>query len=528
MKAAADPRAVAAPDAPEWWQVLAADCDAVAKTVQGLADEVAWSPAAPLPISLPGWLERVGAALGASSDVVIRPFLAGRRQPHAAAIVYIDGMVEARTLDQDVIAPLQRASGGSVPLVDAFLPAGSVKQAQDLVAVVGAVLGGQVALFIDGGPFTHLVDVRGFKARSPDEPTTERTILGSKEAFVEPLRTNTTMIRRRVRTRHLRIQEVQIGQLSPSTVAVIYVGNIANPALVAAILARLRTIRADVVQTSAELAAYMKGPKTSPFPQVERTERPEAVCREIVSGRVGVILDNDPFAILLPTTFWDLMQAPGDYAQSAWSAAFIRMVRFTALFVVASGPGLYAALVMVHLDLIPHDLALTIVGGRRGVPVPAPLEYVFLILIFEILREVSIRIPKSLGPTIGVVGGIVLGQAVVQSGIASPPLIVVVSVVGLSLFTAPHYEMVGANRYLAITSLVIGSQFGIYGLMVMAIVVVLHLGSLESYGTPYLAPAAPPSRGLWQDTVARAPFRWMGLRPEQYRPLRDRKLDTTP
>ncbi|HVB08862.1 MAG TPA: spore germination protein, partial [Bacillota bacterium] len=416
--------------------------------VQGLADAFEWNPVAPLPRSVDQWVTRIRGALGSSSDVIARQFTAGRSRQRAV-VVYLDGMVDTRMVDQDIIAQLQQApaalDGGFA--VDAFLAVSSVEVSADLSKIIDGILSGHAALFCHGNPCTYIVDARGYKARSPEQPTTERTILGSKEAFVEPLRTNTTMIRRRIQSRHLQMVELRVGDLSPAAVAVVYLGNIARPSLVKAILSRLRAIRADSVLTSAALAAHLQGDQASPFPQVERTERPEVVSQEVLNGRVCVLLENDPFAILLPTTFWDMLQAHGDYTQSAWGATFVRSVRAAALFFVATGPGLYCALVMVHLDLIPHDLALTIVAGRQGLPVPAPLEYAFLILLFEILREVSIRIPQSLGPTIGVVGGIVLGQAVVQSGIASAPLIVVVSLVGLSLFTAPHYQLVVSNRY---------------------------------------------------------------------------------
>ena len=515
---------------PEQWRRVADDCLILQIVAQEVVDDLTWSPAAPLPESVDQWLAHIQSAFSTSSDVVTRKFTAGRTQPRAAAVVYLDGMIDMRTVDQDVIAPLQHADvhvGGALA-VDTFLSASAVQPSTDQSQIVDAILTGDAALFLDGGSCTYLVDAKGYKTRSPEQPTTERTILGSKEAFVEPLRTNTAMIRRRVRSRHLHIMQMPVGRLTPSIAAVLYMDNVADPTVVMSILSRLHAITADAVMTSAELAAYLKGPQASPFPQVERTERPEIVSREVVNGRVGVLLENDPFAMLLPTTFWDMLQAHGDYTQSAWGATMVRAIRFMAHFFVAAGPGLYAAFLMVHLDLVPHDLALTIVGGRRGLPVPASLEYAFLILIFEILREVSIRIPQSLGPTIGVVGGIVLGQAVVQSGIASPPLIVAVSLVGLSMFTAPHYQMVISNRYLAISGLVMGAIFGLYGMLILGIIVILHLNSLTSYGTPYLAPAAPWSRELWKDLVIRAPFKYLAKRPNQYRPLQEFKRGGLP
>ncbi|HVB09406.1 MAG TPA: spore germination protein [Bacillota bacterium] len=503
----------------EDWRGLATSCSVVDTMLQGIEDDLAWDGQGTLPTAVGPWVREVRRALGGSSDVVTRRFTAGRgRSQRPVAVVYLDGMVDARILDQDVITPLQQASGR--PTAEACLAASSMARRGKAGDIISGILSGQAAIFLDGESATYLLDAQGFESRKPNEPTTERTILGSKEAFVEPLRVNITMIRRRIRTRALRIEQVSVGVMNPTPAVLVYVDTVANPALVTGVLARLHGIADLSVSTSAELAAYLTSGQLTPFPLGERTERPEVVSREILNGRVAVILDNDPFAILLPTTFWDLMQAHGDYTSSAWGATFSRSIRFFALLGAWAGPGLYAAVVMVHLDLVPHDLALTIVGGRRGVPVPAPLEYAFLILLFEILREVSIRIPKGLGTTIGVVGGIVLGQAVVQSGIASPPLIVVVSLVGLSLYTTPHYQLVASTRYVAITGLMVGSIFGLYGLLVWFVVLVLHLSSLTSFGTPYLAPASPVSRGLWLDGLFRAPFgRLQGPAP-QYRPLR--------
>lgn len=523
------------------WHRLRKDAAFTTKLVGTLLAEVAQPATDRLDPRLGRSLKRMKAAFGVAGDLVVRPFRLGGPGNRRAAVIYLDGMVDARVVHEDILDSLQKTGveGGFVQAgveepsrrrsrsgphtIPAPLAAGQVASTSKLSKAVDAVLGGKVVLLLDGHARAWLIDAKGFKTRSPEAPTTEQDILGSKEGFIEDLRANTSMIRRRIKSRNLQLVEMTIGRKSRTRVTVVYLADVANPALVAAVLSRLHAIDAATISSANALAMYVKDARWTPFPLAELTERPDMVAMEVMDGRVALLVENDPFALLVPATFWDFFHAADDYNQNAWGATLGRLVRFLAFFLSALLPGLYTAFVMIHLDLVPFDLALSVAGSRQGVPFPAPLEYFFLILMFEIMREVSIRIPKTMGPTIGVVGGIVLGQAVVQAGVVSSPLIVVVALVALSLFTTPHYQMTVAARILAIISLAVGTVLGVYGTLLAAMTVIIHLASLTSFDVPYLAPAAPLSRGLLLDTLVRAPSAALRRRPYHYQPMDVRK-----
>ncbi|MBE3589308.1 MAG: spore germination protein [Firmicutes bacterium] len=525
------------------WRRLRKDAEVARRLVGNLLAEVSAPPTDRLDASLSRTLKRLKAAFGLAGDLVVRPFRLGGPGERKAAVIYLDGMVDARVVHEDILNSLQKAgaepgfvqtgverpSGGlsqSGPLaLPSPLAAGQVTSTSKLSKTVDAVLGGKVALLLDGHPRAWFIDAKGFKTRNPEAPTTEQDILGSKEGFVEDLRANTSMIRRRIKDRNLQLVEMTVGRKSRTRVTVIYLADVANPALVTAVLSRLHAIDAETVASANALAAYVKDHNWSPFPVAELTERPDVVAMEVLDGRVGILVENDPFAVLVPATFWDFFQAADDYNQGALGATLGRLVRFLAFFLSTFLPGLYTAFVMIHLDLVPFDLALSVAGSRQGVPFPAPLEYFFLIIMFEVMREVSIRIPKTMGATIGVVGGIVLGQAVVQAGVVSAPLIVVVALVALALFTTPHYQMTVMARMLSLISLAVGSALGVYGILLAAMAVIVHLASLTSFDVPYLAPAAPASRGFAVDTLTRAPLWSLRRRPYQYQPTDVRKRD---
>lgn len=510
------------------WRRLKLDVKRALDTVKQLAVEASHPPRGRLDASLDRSIVRLQAALGQPGDLVVHRFLVGGRG-RKGALLYLDGMADSTVVNRDVLGSLLRPGAAArftryeaTPFQSGIvlfpsLQASHVTSTTKVEKVLSGILRGQVAVVVDDVPRVWLVDHPGFKARGPEQPTTEQNVLGSKEAFVETLRINTSMLRRRIRSRHLRLVEQRIGSLSPTAVAVVYMENIANTAVVSAVFARIHAIRVDTLNHASELSSYLKDQARTVFPVIEMTERPEVVAREVLNGRVGILVENDPFALVVPATFWDFQQSVDDYTAAAVRANFLRTIRLLALTLAILGSGFYTAFIMVDFAVVPSELALSIVASRQGVPFSAPLEFVLLIVVFEVLREVSLRTPKTMGATIGVVGGIVLGQAMVQSGFVSSPLIVVVSLVGLSIYTTPHVQLASPVRYLAFIGLVLGAQFGLYGLLLGMLAVVAHLNSLTSFDVPYLAPLSPRSRG-WYHALIRVSFRDLLMRPRQYRP----------
>lgn len=510
------------------WRRLELDAKRVLKSVGQLAVEAALPAEGRLDASLDTSILRVQAALGQPGDLVVHRFLLGGRG-RPGAVLYIDALADSTVVNRDVLGSLIRPQAEArfmrveaTPLQAAgvlfpSLGASNVKSTSKVENVLSGILHGQAAVLVDGVRQAWLVDHPGFKSRGPDQPTTEQNVLGSKEAFVENLRINTSMLRRRIKSRHLRLIEQRIGNVNPTTATVVYMENIANVGVVSAAFSRLHSVRVDTINHASELASYIKDRARTLFPLVEMTERPEVVAREVMNGRVAILVENDPFALVVPATFWDFQQSIDDYTASSARANFLRAIRLLALTLAILGAGLYVSFIMVDFVIVPSELALSIVASRQGVPFTAPLEFALLIVVFEVLREVSLRTPKTMGATIGVVGGIVLGQAMVQSGLVSAPLIVVVSLVGLSIYTTPHVQLSSPIRYLAGVGLVTGSLFGLYGLLLGMLVIVAHLNSLTSFDVPYLAPVSPREPG-WFQVLGRSGFRNLRMRPSQYRP----------
>ncbi|HEY3368345.1 MAG TPA: spore germination protein [Symbiobacteriaceae bacterium] len=443
-------------------------------------------------------------------------------QQRSAVVLYLRSLVNSEQVDRFMLLPLL---AGEVPgqgnLEEAIadrLPASSLKRTASLDSTVQAMLAGEAVLLIDDAETIFHIAAQQVAKRSPDEPEAERIIRGPKEGFIEELDANVGLIRRRLRTETLRVTRLQIGRRSPTHVALFYLDGVANPQVIDTVRQRLGAVDLDTVPNSSLLQALIQDSPWTLFPLMRISERPDTVTRELSNGRIVILADGSPSALLVPATFWDLLKTEVDYAYGPWVATFYRLVRFLGLLIGGTLPGLYIALVSFHPELIPNRLSLTIAASREGMPLATLTEMGGMLLVFEIFREATLRTPPAIGQAVGVVAGFILGQAAVAAGIISDIMVVVVALSAISLKVVPDFEMVMVVRIISFGGLISSALFGLFGLGLWGIVLGTHLVSLKSFGVPFLSPLAPSQSGGWLDVVIRAPLFLLRKRPAHLGP----------
>lgn len=454
------------------------------------------------------------------SDFVIREF----QLEHSsnAIMFFVDGMVDTE-LANDTMKSLMTLEDGE-PLLDEIvqrnLPVSQTQKTDNYSDLLISVLGGDVGLIVHNNNQAVLLGIRGMQTRSISEPETESVIRGPREGFVENIRTNTSMLRRKLKTPHLKMKNLTIGRESNTCVVVTYLENLADPGIVQEVLRRLEKIDIDAVLESGYLEEFIQDSSYSPFPQVQYTERPDTVAAALLQGRVGIVVDGTPFVLIVPFVFTEILQASEDYYERFQIATLIRWLRYLFLVLSLLTPGLYVAITTFHQDLLPTSLLLSVAAAREAIPFPAVVEALIMEVTFEGLREAGIRLPKTIGSAVSILGALVVGQAAVQAGIVSAPMVIVVSMTGIASFTIPRFNGAIAIRMLRFPIIFAAAVFGMFGILICILIILGHLANLRSFGIPYLSPIGPLSAADLKDVVIRNPWWAMRERPE-YMPLQD-------
>lgn len=454
-------------------------------------------------------------------DVVMREFKINLQKPIDGFLVYIEGMVDNRLTADNILGSLQqnlshvqRQKGNVFDTVkDMLLSTTQVEIAADMAKVVETVLAGQAVLFIEGTPKAIISSVRKLEARSIDEPQTEPLVRGPRDGFVESLQINATLIRRRIKSCRLKMEVLKIGTLTQTDVAIFYIDGIVNDKLVREVKKRLERIEIDGVLESGYLEEFIEDDPNSIFPQVNTTERPDRLCACLMEGRVGILVDNTPMCLIVPATFPQLLQSPEDYYNRFPYATFTRVLRVITMNIALLLPSLYIAVLTFHQEMLPTPLLISIAGQREGVPFPAFLEALMMELVFEFLREAGVRLPRPIGQAVSIVGALVIGQAAVSAGLVSSAMVMVVSLTAIASFTIPTISGSYVIRLLRFPIMILAASFGLFGVMVGLMAVLIHICQLRSFGVPYLAPLAPLKFSELKDTFIRMPWWAMTRRP---------------
>lgn len=476
---------------------------------------------------------RLKNTVGQSPDVIIRRFFLGRHQQIPALLAFVDGLVDNQIVDQDTLALMQAftqidtlaaSPDTAYKLVhDSVVSVGHATAENEWHTLMPSLMGGNTLVMIEGSTEVLVLDSVKYPARSISTPTSERAVKGPQEAFNEVILTQMNLVRRRIKSPTLHFDPITLGDVTQTTVVVTHIEGLTNPEIVMAVKRRLSAIKTDAVQYSEELVSVLSSNPYSLFPQVRASERVDVVVRDLTQGKVAILVDNTPYALTVPSTFIDFYQTTEDYTTNFWAATMERIIRFLGLFVGLLLPPLYIALVSVNPDLLPAKLIITIAGSRVGIPFPPVFEVLIMWVIIEILREAAIRLPKQLSTTLGTVGAIVVGTAIVKAGIVSGIMIVTITLTALGLFTSPVYDMAVPWRVLFWMLIIMAYIFGLYGVILGLLLILSHMATIENFGVPYLSPFGPYRLRDMLDGIVRAPGHLLQKRPIYLRTLRPRK-----
>ncbi|MCU6791852.1 spore germination protein [Paenibacillus sp. WQ 127069] len=427
-------------------------------------------------------------------------------------IVYIDNLIDLKMLEEHVIKPmLTSVARDTLPkeagdLKSEMISIGTTNSSTKVSDTIRNILEGHAAILMTGSSNVMTVSIPGSSKRSLEEASSEPVIRGPRDGFIEQISTNISLIRSRLKTSKLKVEYITIGELSQTRIAITYLKGIAKDTLVDEVRKRLKPIELDGVLDSAYIEEFIEDQPYSPFPQVLNTERPDVVAAELLEGKVAILVDTTPFVLIVPMTFWTGLQASEDYYVRWQVATFVRWIRFLFINFAIFAPPLYVAITTFHQEMIPTNLVLSIAASRESVPFPAIFEALLMEIIFEALREAGIRLPKQIGPTISIVGGLVIGQAAVQAGLISAPVVIIVSITGISAFTIPRYNFANGIRLLRFPMLFLAGTLGLYGIVLGLLGIMLHVTNLRSFGVLYFSPITPLKVAALKDVLIRVPI----------------------
>lgn len=468
----------------------------------------------------------VKKAIGANSDLHIREFTIANGGGRGA-LIYVDGMQNDRILNMQIMQFLMyeipAGPVSSAEIANQLLPFSQLNEADSVESFNKSVLFGHTALLIEGLPGGLLIELPGGVNRTIGEPVSEALLRGPRLGFSEVLSENTSMLRRQGFSDQLELKTYRAGNTLQRDIVLAYMKDIVNPELLEEVTNRIRKIDIDFLAESGYIEQLIEDNYLSPFQQVQDTERPDRVISALLEGRIAILLDGTPFALIVPVTFSMLLQSPEDYYERWLPGTLLRLLRFASAFLALMAPALYISFISFHPGLIPTELAISIIKTRQGVPFPSLIEVLILEVAIEILREAGIRLPKPIGPAMGIVGGLIIGDAAVQAGIVSPFLVIVVAVTAISSFSIPMYSAGITLRILRFAGMLFAAVLGMYGTILFFLLICCHLTKLKSFGVPYLTPVSPFRLSDWKDLFLRAPMALMKRRPVMMKTKQDKR-----
>ncbi len=390
---------------------------------------------------------------------------------------------------------------------------------------VRGVLIGDCVIFLDGYDKALKIPDKGYPKEGVKDVESEKVIRGSNEGFNDSVKVNTALMRKRLRTPDLKVEQMEIGVRSRSLLNIVYVDGLAKESLIAQVKQRLEGFEIDGILDSGMIEQLTEKTWYSPFPQIQTTQRPDRAVMAVLEGRVVVMVDNSPTALIMPVDYNLFIRTSDDYYNRFQIASFGRMIRYMAAFLAMALPGLYLAVTNFHTQILPTSLLLSFAAARQGVPFPAVVEVLIMELSFELLREAGIRLPGAMGNTIGIVGGLIIGQAAVDANIVSPIVVIVVAFTALCSFAIPSEEFAATFRLLKFLVIGFCAWLGFFGFLLSLMAILIHLAGLKSYGMPYLMPyVAGDLTGHEQEKDALVRFPLFQLRKRPYYTRKNQRI----
>ena len=451
---------------------------------------------------------------GQSADLTIREFTVGKFK---AAVITIEGMVNKLMVGENILKPLNQFNTDGLDINESFefirdniFAATEQDQLSVMSEVMSLIMSGFAVLMFDGIPAAIAVGVQGFSFRGISEPLSESVLRGSREGFVEAVRINVSMIRRRIKSPKLRFESYFIGEQSKTNVYLCYMDGAVAPQVLKSIRDKLKTINMDSVIESGYIQPFFEQKPLSLFSTVGTTERPDTVCGKVMEGRVAVLVDGTPFALIIPHLFVENFQTIDDYTSRPYYATLIRILKYISFFASIFLPGIYVAIGTFHQEMLPDNLLYNIAKAEMNTPLTLLEEALLIHLVFEIVKEAGLRLPKPIGQAVSIVGGLVLGDTAVSSGFIGAPMVIIVALSAITGFVIPKLnEPIVAIRFI---SIIAGGYMGIFGVMVIMSMMWCNICAMNSNGIIYTTPVSPFGKTFWQDVAARIGWKSLSKR----------------
>lgn len=462
-------------------------------------------------------------------DFELRQVWLGDRPISGISVCWLDGVVSGADISEDVLRPLSecaalRTAGSAARCMDLIergaVYSCTVRRRETMDDVAGDIVQGFCAIIFDsvGGALTF--EVKTSNTRSISEPTVEKTLKGAKDAFVETLRTNTSLVRRKIHDPELKVLQTTVGRKSATSVAILYVNGIANEEIIQELQKRLDAIDIDALTCSGDIEQYVTDAPRSPFPQLLHTERPDKFALELLGGRVGLFADGLPIGFLAPAPLAHFMRVNEDRSQHFLAASIPTLLRWLSLLVTVLLPASLVAISMYHQEMIPFRLMVSMIDAKQKVPFTASIEILSMLVAFELIQEAGARLPDPVGDTLSIIGALIVGQAAVEARVVSPVAVIVVATAGICGFTQPSQDMLAALRIIRIVMVLMAIALGMFGIMLTLVLMVWHLCSIETFGVAYTDPLS--EKGVWGSLTV---FLQFPLWREKYRSTSLRTYD---
>lgn len=458
-----------------------------------------------------------------SDDIVFYKFTCLEK---TCIATYVDSLIDKQVLGDLVIRSLKQVSSTNPKTISESLANPGCEVENDFLKACDEVLNGSALIVIDGENQTLLIDIKKFDSRAVSEPPTSAVLKGPREGFTESIKTNLSLLRRRIKSKDLVIEYLSCGKYSKTQIAVAYVDSICDLNIVETIKKRINAFEIDGICDSSTISNQLCEHKTSLFKQIGNTEKPDILASKMLEGRIAVFCDGSPIVLTAPYLLIEDFQSADDYFKSYYRANIERALRLISIILAIYLPALYVAAQLFHLQLIPLNFLLTIVNSIKGIPLSPSFEMFFTLLIFEMLNEASIRMPKYVGMALSIVGALVVGDTAVRAGIVSTPTIMIMALSGICIYTVP--ELVDTTSFLRLAFLIVAGSSGVYGIILFTCFLLLYLCSLENFNVSILTPFAPLIKNDLKDTfymtyVHRMKKRPFSLKPKNVTRLRDKE-----
>lgn len=437
-----------------------------------------------------------------ADDIIYRRFDGGKNKDIKMLLLYVDGMtskdavseyaVQGLLFEMDLDEFKKTDYNNQSELQDRILRTSisitEVQVVQTIGECIDKILSGETVILFDTCNKGIMLSSRGWPMRGVQEPSAETLIRGARDGFNETMKVNITLIRRRIRDPKLKVEYMQVGNRTKTDISVIYIDDLVNKTVLDTVKKRIKNIDIEGVLESSYIEEMIEDHIYSPFPQIENTERPDAAASALLEGRVVIAVDNTPSVLIAPAILVSFMQSSEDYYERWLPSCMTRFIRYLALPIVMLLPAIYVAVTQFHPNMLPTQLALYVAASRANVPFPPYFEALLMELVIELVREASIRITSPVGSTIGLVGGLVIGQSSVEAGLITPLAVIVVAMTAIASFTIPSYNFSASLRLIRFAFIVFAAFFGLFGISIGLGVLIIHLSTLKSCGVPYLTP----------------------------------------